>query len=109
MFTRNWVGFRLALVLTSVAVAAASVHAQTPPLTQSSPNDLETELAALKADNAAIREQLRKLEEQQKALLELLDRLQPKAAVAAAPAGPATSPAASSGEAQAPPPLSARI
>ena len=38
--------------------------------------DLESEVSAMKAENAAVREQLRKIEEQQKALLELLDRLQ---------------------------------
>src|SRR5258705_8342526 len=40
------------------------------------PDDLETEVAAVKAENAAVREQLRKMEEQQKTLLELMDRLQ---------------------------------
>jgi hypothetical protein len=40
------------------------------------PNDLESEVAAVKAENAAVREQLRKMEEQQKILLEQVDRLQ---------------------------------
>ena len=40
------------------------------------PVDLEKEVAAVKAENAAVREQLRKMEEQQKALLELVKRLQ---------------------------------
>ena len=35
------------------------------------PDDLENEVAAVKAENAAVREQLRKMEEQQKTLLEL--------------------------------------
>jgi hypothetical protein len=39
------------------------------------PSDLENEIAAVKAENAAVREQLRKMEEQQKALLELVDGL----------------------------------
>lgn len=39
-------------------------------------SDLESDVAAMKADNAAVREQLRKLEEQQKTLLDLVDRLQ---------------------------------
>jgi len=39
-------------------------------------SDLESDVAAMKADNAAVREQLRKMEEQQKALLELVERLQ---------------------------------
>src|SRR5206468_10224232 len=36
----------------------------------------ENDVAAVKAENAAVREQLRKMEEQQKALLELVDRMQ---------------------------------
>ena len=40
------------------------------------PNDLESEVAAVKAENAAVRELLRKMEEQQKILLEQVDRLQ---------------------------------
>ena len=39
-------------------------------------DNLERDIAAVKAENAAVREQLRKMEEQQKALLELVDRLQ---------------------------------
>ncbi|HET6647937.1 MAG TPA: hypothetical protein VFH01_11470 [Pyrinomonadaceae bacterium] len=42
------------------------------------PNDLESQMASVKAENAAVREQLRKMEEQQKALLEMVDRLQRK-------------------------------
>src|SRR6266850_4202603 len=42
----------------------------------SRPGDLESDVAAVKAENAAVREQLRKMEEQQKALLELVERLQ---------------------------------
>jgi hypothetical protein len=40
------------------------------------PDDLENEIEAVKAENAAVREHLRKMEEQQKALLELVERLQ---------------------------------
>ena len=40
------------------------------------PRDLESEVSAVRAENAAVREQLRKMEEQQKVLLELVDRLQ---------------------------------
>ncbi|HKO45293.1 MAG TPA: hypothetical protein VJU84_18615 [Pyrinomonadaceae bacterium] len=40
--------------------------------------DLESEVAAVKAENAAFRETLRRMEEQQKALLEIVDRLQRK-------------------------------
>ncbi|HKO97561.1 MAG TPA: hypothetical protein VJU86_11235 [Pyrinomonadaceae bacterium] len=42
------------------------------------PNDLESQIADVKAENAAFREALRKMEEQQKALLEMVDRLQRK-------------------------------
>ena len=42
----------------------------------SKPGDLESEVSAVKAESAAVREQLRKMEEQQKALLELVERLQ---------------------------------
>ncbi|HEU4932333.1 MAG TPA: hypothetical protein VFT48_09640, partial [Pyrinomonadaceae bacterium] len=66
------------------------VAAETPK-----PGDLESDIAAVKAENAAFREALRKMEEQQKALLEMLDRLQRKIdgpAVGNMPAnGPATS------------------
>jgi hypothetical protein len=40
------------------------------------PGDIESQVAAVKAENAAFRELLRKMEEQQKALLEMVDRLQ---------------------------------
>src|SRR5215212_3376943 len=42
------------------------------------PNDLESQVAAVKAENEAFRESLRKMEEQQKVLLEMVDRLQRK-------------------------------
>ena len=40
------------------------------------PKDLKDEIDAVKAENAAVRELLRKMEEQQKTLLEQVDRLQ---------------------------------
>src|SRR5262245_20105789 len=40
------------------------------------PNDLKSEVEILKAENAVVRELLRRMEEQQKALLEQVDRLQ---------------------------------
>jgi len=42
------------------------------------PNDLESQVSAVKAENAAFREALRKMEEQQKTLLEMVERLQKK-------------------------------
>ncbi len=44
----------------------------------SKPADLESQVAAVKAENAEFREALRKMEEQQKVLLEMVDRLQRK-------------------------------
>ncbi len=41
-------------------------------------SDLEAQVEAVKAENASIREALRRMEEQQKTLLELVDRLQRK-------------------------------
>src|SRR5688572_33090509 len=40
------------------------------------PKDVESEIATVKAENAAVREQLRRMEEQQKAMLELIEGLQ---------------------------------
>ena len=40
------------------------------------PKDLQSEIEAVKAENAVVRELLRKMEEQQKTLLEQLERLQ---------------------------------
>jgi hypothetical protein len=40
------------------------------------PNDLQGEVETLKTENTAVREQLRRMEEQQKVLLELVERLQ---------------------------------
>jgi len=72
-----------------------------PPASRTS--DLESDVAAMKADNAAVREQLRRMEEQQKALLELVDRLQRRldgnsvvAGTDAAPAPGSTQPAETS-------------
>jgi len=48
------------------------------PVESPTPGDLESQVAAVKAENAAVREQLRKMEEQQKALLELVEGLQKK-------------------------------
>ena len=80
----------------------------------SAPGDLKQEVDSLKAENAAVREQLRRMEEQQKTMLELVDRLQRRldspamtdnppadqpvlpAPAAAATGGPGTNPAATS-------------
>lgn len=49
-----------------------------PKPTDPKPGDLESQVAAVKAENEAFRESLRKMEEQQKVLLEMVDRLQRK-------------------------------
>jgi hypothetical protein len=66
-------GFSVVLVLTSVTLFVTSAYGQS---TGSRPSDPENEVAGVKAENAALREQLRKIEEQQKALLEMVNRLQ---------------------------------
>ncbi len=92
----------VALALTSVTLFVTSAYGQSPANTPGSqgnqaaatqvsqlgepgnsflvqkprPTDLEAEVATVKADNAAIREQLRMMEEQQRALLQLVDQLQ---------------------------------
>src|SRR5436190_7960595 len=61
------------LALTSALLFVTSAQGQTPA---SSPGSLEGEVAGVKAENAALREQLRNLEEQQKAMLSLMQQLQ---------------------------------
>ena len=50
--------------------------AKATPSSTPSPDDLQSDLAAVKAENAIVRELLKKMEEQQKTLLEQVDRLQ---------------------------------
>src|SRR6476660_7342888 len=57
----------------SVAVCTASASGQSPA---APPKDLQSEIETVKTENAAVRELLRKMEEQQKMLLEQVDRLQ---------------------------------
>jgi hypothetical protein len=98
---RAYVRLAITLAYTSVTLFTTSAYGQSPAkpaspnddtaATQGSglsnpekkvvtegrrPNDLENEVAAVKAENAAVREHLRKMEEQQKVLLELVDRMQ---------------------------------
>jgi len=59
--------------------AAASDHKPSKPennIEEPRPNDLKSEVETLKAENAAVRELLRKMAEQQKTLLEQVERLQ---------------------------------
>src|SRR6187200_3471621 len=57
------------------------------------PNDLQNEITTLKAENAAVRELLRKMEDQQKTLLEQVDRLQRRLDGATPTNGQPTTPA----------------
>lgn len=81
----------VALMLTSTSVLSGSALAQSSP--PPPPDELNREIESLKADNAAVRELLRRMEEQQRALLEQVDRLQRRldgaTTAAAPPAGPA--------------------
>jgi hypothetical protein len=63
------------LVLAFLMWLASSARAQTQ---QSGPGGLEKEVMDMRTENGAIREQLRKLEEQQKAMLQLMNELQRK-------------------------------
>src|SRR5262245_16060883 len=89
----------VAVMWTSVTVFAGSAFAQARPI------DVTSELDVLKAENAVVRELLRKMEEQQKALLEQVDRLQRRLDdVANAVVQPNGPPAANAGFESAPPP-----
>ncbi|HXW03856.1 MAG TPA: hypothetical protein VD833_01385 [Vicinamibacterales bacterium] len=61
----------VAAMLISATWFAGSAFAQ-----ERRPDDLRSEIQTLRAENAVVRELLRRLEEQQKALLEQVDRLQ---------------------------------
>jgi hypothetical protein len=60
------------VVLTSLTLFASSARAQD---SQSAQSRLESEVMDMRADNRAIRQELRKLEEQQKTILQLMDEL----------------------------------
>jgi len=85
---RAFINASVALVLMSVAVCTASASGQSPA---APPKDLQSEIEAVKTENAAVRELLRKMAEQQKMLLEQVDRLQRRldgsAADSSVPAG----------------------
>ena len=95
---RPFIKASVALALTSVAFVTTSASGQSPATAPNStvavsepkpgsaenrvaaearkPTDLQREIEAVKTENAAFRELLRKMEEQQKILLEQVDRLQ---------------------------------
>src|ERR1043166_7411475 len=57
-------------------LSKSDVAAPEPENKETRANDLKSEVESLKAENAAVRELLRKIEEQQKTLLDQVDRLQ---------------------------------
>ena len=69
---RAFVRISIASVYILQTLFTTSAYGQSPPR----PGGLEQEVADVKADNAAVREQLRKMEEQQQALMQMIDRLQ---------------------------------
>jgi hypothetical protein len=74
MWTRSLSGKpSTAVILASLALFASPVRAQ-----QSRLGSLESEVTEMRAENGVIREQLRKLEEQQKAILQLMEEVQRK-------------------------------
>jgi TolA-binding protein len=144
-----FVNVSVALALMSATVLTASAAGQSPAARQhskatvpestsgsagkkaaadaSKSKDLESELEAMKMENAAVRDLLRKMEEQQKILLEQVDSLRrrldagaatdastaaqpivplapPEALVSAAPAAPTTPQPATASAATSPPP-----
>jgi len=72
----------------AVALAFASLTMFLTPAHGQQSAALEDDVEALKAENAAMREQLRRLEEQQKELLELVEELQRSAGAAATEQAP---------------------
>ena len=72
------------IVATSENKAASEVKPVKLAADETKKGDLQSEIDAVKAENAAVREQLRKMAEQQKALLEQVERLQKRLDGAAA-------------------------
>ena len=67
---------QIAVTFTFVAFFATSVFGQTP---SAAPGTIESQIEQITAENAALREQLRKIEEQQKVLTEMIRIAQPAA------------------------------
>ena len=89
---REYIKLSIVLALTSVVLFSVSAFGQSPAINSTDKRitvaekkvaadepkskDLQSEVEAMKAENAAVRELLRKMEEQQKTLLEQVDRLE---------------------------------
>jgi hypothetical protein len=89
---------QIALLLAFVVLMATSAFGQTP---ESVPGTVEGQIERVRAENAALREQIRKIEEQQKALEEMLRLSQPANPV---PPGEVLPSSGSAGTEIAPPP-----
>lgn len=63
---------RSSAVVALASMLVSSGRAQAP---QARPTSLESEVTEMRTENGAIREQLRKLEEQQRTILQLMDEL----------------------------------
>src|SRR5262249_23093871 len=72
---RSYATFLIALACTSATLFEAPAYGQVPAPSPVKQDDLKNEVAAMKTENVAVRDQLRKLEEQQKALLALIESL----------------------------------
>jgi len=74
MFTQTALRkFSAALTLAAMIVLATSARGQAP---ESPPSTVDSELVQVRAENSAIREELRRLEEQQKTVLQKMEELQ---------------------------------
>jgi len=80
---RTFIRASVALALTLVASVTTSAFGQAPEV---KPQDPQSESEAVKAENLALRERLRQIEEQQKTLLEQVERLQRPADTSIQPA-----------------------
>src|SRR5580700_9573054 len=91
MWTRSLAGrSSSALILASAWLFTSSARTQTP---QALPASLESEVTEMRAENSAMRAQLQKLEEQQKAILLLMDELQRKLDARSVAIAPQSTPA----------------
>ena len=84
----------VAVLATFLASFTISARAQTP---QFQPASLESEVTEVRAENSAIWEQLRKLEEEQQTLLRLVDQLQRRLDGGSASSAPESSPVPQTG------------
>ena len=80
---RTFIRASVALALTLVTSVTTSAFGQAPEV---KPQDPQSESEAVKAENLALRERLRQIEEQQKTLLEQVERLQRPADTSIQPA-----------------------